>query len=302
MKGTAIALASCMFLGLETAFAKVLLRHMSPLAIAAFSTLFAAIVLVFILELEHKVWELWRLNRRELAVLFVVSLVSGMAAQVLYVTGLRESTASNAVLLTRLNSLLIALFGIVFLRERLRVNHVVGAVLMLGGILVIATRQFSVEIQPQSGDLLLLLAAVCWASANILMKKYLSHVPPEIIVVGYNGFAGLVLLTLVADELPGTLTAEAITYLAGMILLVSVIGRYLWYWAFEHTSACNVGLASLTIPLFGILYSIILLGEALSPYQLFGGALILGGLVVVEYQQICHVDTEHRLKRHHPHH
>jgi drug/metabolite transporter (DMT)-like permease len=307
MKGTTIALISCMFLALEPIFGKILVRHMSPLILAGMSTLFASLILFSILEVEHRIWELFRLKKRELLVLFAVAIISGMAAQIFYLQGLRESTATNAVLLTRLNSLLIALMGVFFLRERLGIQHILGTALMVGGILVIHTQMFTLDIKPMAGDGYLVLAALCWASANILMKKYLSHVPPEIIVIGYNGFAGLTLLLATAQLIPETLNAEVITYLVGFIILVNLVGRYLWYWAFEHTSACNVGLASLSIPLFGVLYSIILLSETLSRSQIIGGIMIFAGLVVIEYHQICSFGVEprhveHRLKRHHPHH
>jgi drug/metabolite transporter (DMT)-like permease len=302
MKGTVIALVSCMFLALESVFSKVLLRYMPPIVLAALTSTFAAIVLFAILEVENKALEIFRLKRREFLVLLAVGLISGVFAQLLYVTGLKESTATNAVLLTRLNSLLIAIFGVVFIREKLGWHHIIGTVLMVGGIAIIATKYFTVDVMPTQGDGLLILAAVCWAVANILMKKYLTKLPPEVIVVYYYAFSGAVLLGISYRELPASLSAEAIMYLTGLVVLVSVIGRYLWYWSFEHTSACNVGLASLSMPLFGVLYAIVLLGENPQPFQMMGGLMIFLGLVAIELDMVYHPDTEHRLKRHHPHH
>jgi drug/metabolite transporter (DMT)-like permease len=302
MKGIVIALVSCMFLALESVFSKVLLRHMPPIVLAALSSTFAAIVLFAILEVENKAWEIFKLRRREFIVLLSVGLISGVLAQLLYVTGLNESTATNAVLLTRLNSLLIALMGIVLIREKLGWHHIFGAILMVGGIVIIATKNFTAEVKPTQGDGLLILAAICWASANILMKKYLTKLPPEVIVVYYYAFSGAMLLGISYRELPTSLTSEAIVYLTGLVLLVSVIGRYLWYWSFEHTSACNVGLASLSMPLFGVLYAVVLLQESPQPFQILGGLMVFSGLVAVEFDMVCHPDTEHRLKRHHPHH
>jgi drug/metabolite transporter (DMT)-like permease len=306
MKGTTIAIAACMFLALEFVFNKVLLANMSPLVLAALSSAAAAIVLFLILEAEHKVWEVFRLKRSEFVALLLVGIVSGVVAQLFYVTGLKESTATNAVLLTRLNSLLIAVMGVVFIREKIMRHHIIGAALMVSGIVMIVTRGFAERIQPAEGDILLLLAAICWALGNIIMKKYLSRVPPEVIVVGYYAFSGLALMIVAAKDIPAEMTPEAIMYMTGLVVFTSIIGRYLWYWSFEHTSACNVGLASLSIPLFGVIYAVTLLQETLQTYQAVGGALIFIGLVTIEthmimHKDVCEEEVEHRLKRHHPH-
>jgi len=305
MKGTTIALVSCMFLGIEPIFGKVLLNHMSPLVLAAISSVAAAVIMSLILGVEHKVSELWDLKGGELLVLVAVGMISGLVAQLLYVTGLSQSPggATNAVLITRLNSLLIALMGVVFLKERLTVHHVRGTILMVTGIIVIMTNGFAQAVRPTHGDGLFIIAAFCWASANILMKKYLTRLPPEVIVVGYYGFSGAVLLAMTAGDVPATLmNPDIVTYMIGMVVLVSIIGRYLWYYSFEHTSASNVGVASLSLPLFGVLYSTTLLGEKLTESQILGGILIFAGLVVIELHMTKLEDIEHRLKRHHPHH
>jgi O-acetylserine/cysteine efflux transporter len=302
MKGVSVALVACMFLALESTFSKVLLGHMSPIVLAGLTSCITAVILFVILEVEHKIWELFRLSRRDFIVLLLVGLISGVAAQFLYVTGLKESTATNSVLITRLNSLLIAVFGVVFLGERLRWNHLAGAAMMVSGIVLIATKNLTVQVKPMQGDGLLIIAAVFWATANILMKKYLSKIPPEVIVIGYYGFSGVALMVAGAGEIPKSLTLEVVPYLAGLVILVSLIGRYLWYYSLEHTSAANVGIASLSIPLFGVVYSTTLLGETLYGYHIVAGSLIILGLLVIEVHLLKHEDTHHRLKRHHPHH
>jgi len=308
MKGFSIALLACVFLALEPVFNKILLQYMSPVVLTALTSSAAAVVLFLILEVEHRVWDVFKLKRKEFTVLLLVGLLSGVFAQLFYATGLRDSTATNAVLLTRLNSLLIAFMGVAFMRERLRMNHVVGAVLMVVGIAVIATRNFTAEVTLMQGDGLLILAAVFWAGSNILMKKYLCRMHPEVIVIYYYGFSGFTLLlismlmVLTSGHPIVPVTAEVIAYFTGLVVLVSVIGRYLWYYSFERTTASNVGLASLSIPFFGVIYAIVLLSEKMQTHQAVGGILILAGLAAVEYNQIFAPDAEHRLKRHHPHH
>jgi drug/metabolite transporter (DMT)-like permease len=313
MKGTTIALMSCMFLALDYVFNKVLLGHMSPVVLVGLTSSVAAVVLFIVLEVEDKLWDILKLRRGEFIALLAVGLLSGVIGQLLYAQGLKESQATNAVLITRVNSLLIALLGVAFLGERMLWNHWAGAVLMLAGVATIATEGFRAGLNANTGNLLFLLAAAFWGVSNIVMKKYLSRLHPEVIVVYYYGFSGFVLMIvsvlgiLGSGQAPVPITAEIIGYFAGLVILVNIVGRYLWYYSFEHTSACNVGLASLSIPLFGVIYAVSFLGEIPRWHQLAGGFMIFAGLVVIEAhafgrRDVCHPDVIHRLKRHNPHH
>jgi len=303
MKGITIALVSCLFLGLEPVFSKMLLNYIPPIVLAALASFASAFLLVFILEVGHKIREIEELGRRDIITLAVISLLSGVLAQLFYVTGLMNSTATNAVLLTRLNSLLIALMGVIFLREKFSLHQIVGSVIMVAGVVVIATKNFTVPVEPMQGDFLLILTSFCWATANIIMKKCLCSLPPEVIVIGRQGFAGVILLALAFNQLPGAVNPLVLTYMTGLVILVFVVGQYLWYYALEHTSACNVGLASLTIPLFGVIYAVTLLGERLTSYQIIGGALIVVGLIAIEIHLSTLEDIEHRIRTvHMPHH
>ncbi|MFH1403042.1 MAG: DMT family transporter [Candidatus Altiarchaeota archaeon] len=303
MKGVTIALASCMFLGMQPVFSKVLLGYMPPIVLAALTSFSAALILVSILGIEHKIDEIKALTKKQVIILGVIGIMSGIMAQLFYVTGLNQSTATNAVLITRLNSLLIALMGVVFLKEKLTFNHIIGSVFMFTGVVIIATKNFTVDVQATRGDFLLILTAVCWASSNIIMKKYLCDIPPEVIVIGRHALAGIVLSAITINQIPAIITLEMLAFLAGLVVLVILVGQYLWYYALEHTSAENVGLTSLTIPFFGVIYSVILLGEQLMQYQVTGGLLIIIGLTAVEIQLSKLHDIECRIRSwHHPHH
>ena len=174
---------------------------------------------------------------------------------------------------------------------------------MVAGVVVIATRNFTVTLSPEYGDVFLIMTALCWSAANILMKKYLCDLPPEVIVVGRHALAAVILITLTFNHIPGVVNMEMLPYLTGLVVFVILVGQYLWYYSLEHTSAGNVGLISLTIPLFGVLYSVTLLGEQLTPYQIIGGALIVLGLFAVEVHLSSLKDIECMIRGvHHPHH
>lgn len=302
MKGAYPALISCMFFGLSPVFLKSLLQYMTPMVLAALTSASAAAVLFFILEVRHKIYELTDLKPGQILLLAAISILTAFMAQLLYVTGLKYSSAANAVLLTRLNPLLIALMGVLFLGERITRLQIAGSLIMVFGVVLIATKNFTTAVTPEGGDLLFILATFCWAVANIIMKKYLCDLPPEVIVVGRNAFAGLLLLAITAGQIPAAVNASIIPFLFGFVFLVIIVGQYLWYYALEHTSASNVAFTALSIPVFGVFFSTTLLGETLSSHQVYGGLLIILGLVAVEMHLSALKGLECRIRSIHIHH
>jgi drug/metabolite transporter (DMT)-like permease len=304
MKGATIALISCALLALEPIFSKMLLQRMSPLAIVTVYSILGAVILVFILEIERKMREFGKMTGVEVTGLVALGLISGVSAQLLFVSGLKHTFATNAILLSRVNSLLIAFFGVLFLKEKITVNHVVGALLMITGVYYITTEGLSVSVNFSGGDIFILAAATCWATGNIVMKKYLCRIPPEIISTTRFSVAGIVLIFFTSSEIAAVeWSMEVIKPLLGIVFLVVIGGSILWYTAFEHTTATTIGCISLTMPLFGVIYAKLILHEFLYTFQIMGGTLILLGLAIIEIHLSTLVDWEHRLlSRHWFHH
>jgi len=183
----------------------------------------------------------------------------------------------------RSSSLLIALLAGIFLREKLTLHQVVGSVLMVLGLVFIFSRGFTQGYTFIPGDLYILGASVIWASSAILMKKYLHHLPPEVIVVTRNTIGGMVLLAWSFSEVTTINLVPLIPlYLAGLAIFGVLLSQLLWYWSLEHTKASNVGIGSITTPIFGTFFAVIFLGETLAAYQLLGGLLVILGLIYME--------------------
>ncbi|MBU0762323.1 MAG: DMT family transporter [Candidatus Altiarchaeota archaeon] len=296
MDGVAIALVSCMLMATEAVFTKILTSHFTPLSLAAMTSFTATIIVIFLLEIKHKACEVTSLTRHDALMMLTIGLLSGVLAQVLYVSGVLYSTATNAVLLTRLNSLLIAVMGVVFLKEKFTKHHIVGSIFMVLGVLLIITKNFTEIFTPQPGDIFLLGTAICWASSNIVMKKHLTKIPPEVLVLGRHVVAAVTLTFFVFIAGTRPIESEGVAYFTGYVIITVLIGQYLWYKALEHTTASNVALTSLTIPLLGVLYANVFLGETLFDYQILGGVSIFIGLAVIEIHMSTLKKIEHRLK------
>ncbi len=289
MKGLTLAIISMAFLSLYAIFAKVLLESVSPLLILMVVQALAGTILLGVLNVFRKLVEL-RVRRRELAIIFVISLISSVTAPLLLLGGLSMTSVADTVLISRVEAIAMSIFAVAFLGERMTRHQVAGTAVMFAGVAFLATNGLQQLSDPNAGDILVLLSAVCYAAGNTFFKRFLGHLRPEVIVTMRNISGALMLLTISAAlvsptdlfAVTGPLSWEFAAALLGLVVLVTITGQYLWYKALELTTATRVSLSILLSPLLGVFYAVTLLGETITATQAVGGVLIMLGLATME--------------------
>ena len=77
-----------------------------------------------------------------------------------------------------------------------------------------------------------------------------------------------------------TLTPAAVTVIAYLAIFPSILAYVCWNQAVAALGPNVVGFFNPVIPVFGILFAVIFLGEPLRAYHLAGFALVLAGVVL----------------------
>ena len=138
----------------------------------------------------------------------------------------------------------------------------------------------------REGLALILCGALCWACGNLVLRRmgaarmlpvflWASLVPPlpllalSLALEGPSPFA-----TLAALSGPGW---GAVLYVA---IVSTVIGYSLWGWLLARHAAAQVTPFALLIPVVGVATAALVLGERLTPAEIAGGAVILGGIAL----------------------
>jgi O-acetylserine/cysteine efflux transporter len=170
------------------------------------------------------------------------------------------------------------------LGERPRRIEIIGAVVAFAGMAAIGSERLAgASLGP---FLLVILAAVCWGSANVLAKT-----------VGKVDMLAFVVWSSLAAPLPLvglSLLVEGTSGLAGLahpgwrliasVLVISyagtVFGYGLWARLLAHYSAATVAPFALLVPVIGMIAGSLLFGETLTPVELLGGALVMAGLAL----------------------
>ena len=288
MKGSIIAFTSILLFSTYTIFGKILLQEVSPFVIIVINQLLAYSILFFILKLKKEMKKLTRITKRDFKIMYAISLFSAVCGPLLFLWGLKLTTATNTILIGKAEALLTSLIAVMMLKERISMHQITGAMTMFFGIVIIATNNFANGLSFNIGDLLVLASSLSFAFGTILFKKYMHHLPPEVIVTVRN-LCGATLLFVISlylvdySTLLNALNAKFVLALLGLVVLTTIFAQSLWYRALETTTATKVSLIGLSSPLIAIVYAIIFLKESLGTSQLIGGSFVILGLIMLEF-------------------
>ncbi len=271
-----VLLATAAMLGSAFVFAKVAVREVPPLTIAAVRAGFAVPV----------VWLFMRLNGLRLPPLGVawrplilIGLLAGaipfaaIALGQLYIT-----SGLGGILFATIPLYSVVLTPIIVRDEGFSPRRLLAAgVGLVGVVIVIGPDALAGLNQHLLGTAVTLAAAFAYALGTMLARRQ-TDTPPTIIAAGQLLSATLMLVpaALIVDQ-PWTLSPgiEALASLAALAVFSTAIPMVLLFWLVRNAGAINASLVTFFIPLVAIGLGAALLGERL-PWQGFAGlALIL---------------------------
>jgi len=182
-----------------------------------------------------------------------------------------------------------ALLAVAFLGEKFRWNNAVGLVVAGTGLVLMGWTKTEAGLAgiPWVGLVMLLLAALMWAVANILMRKmgpvdtlglmvWSSLVPPlPLLALSWWLEGGPAIVSSVTHF--SWLSAGSVAYLA---FLSTLVGYGLWNWLISKRGASAVAPFSLMVPVFGVSSAWLVLGEVFTPSHWAAAGLILIGLAI----------------------
>lgn len=209
----------------------------------------------------------------------------------LYTLGLRHTTASAATLIVSADGVVLALLGVVVLRERMSWWKGTGALVALGGLVLVGWNGQDLSALVRSeyflGNAIVLAAGCCWAIYAIGQRALAGLSGPTLFPIFLVGtlLAGTAVLGQPATHGPIRWQAVlAVLYLGlggtglAYVLLVKGIAKL---------EAATVGLIGSTLPVFTMVEAHFLMGEEITVFLVGGAALVIAGLaLVMRHQQV----------------
>jgi drug/metabolite transporter (DMT)-like permease len=217
-----------------------------------------------------------------------LSLAGAMVAPILYFTGVQQSSAVNASLLTNSEVLFTALIGFGIFHESLRRKQLAEGLLIAVGVVVISANLQSGGVslgQDVAGNALLVGASLFWSIDNNLSRIASQRVGISTIAK-FKGLVGggiTVLFLVLSSSLvvpPTSLPLIAILAVIFTAMTLLSVG------AFRLIGAVRAILVFSTSSILGPVFAFLVLGETVSPAQVVGGALVLSGVYLIQRSEV----------------
>ncbi len=190
--------------------------------------------------------------------------------------------ASMSSLLNTATPLFTALLSVVFLSDRLTMRRIVGLVLgMVGVALVVGWSPLDLTPAVVLAIVAALGGALFYGLGSVYSRHIFKGMPALTMAAGQQLGAAVVLAPLTLANLPQTMTAEAFILATVLALLCTAFAYLLYFALIRNVGPTNTSTVTLIVPMFGILWGVVILGETLTLGMVLGFGVILASLVLV---------------------
>lgn len=275
--------------GASWSWGKVVAQSMAPLAAASLRFLLASVALVLWMHRASALRGLKSLSRNQWLGLAAAALTGVFGYSSFFMLSLQLVPAGKAAIVVTLNPGATLLLAAILFREHLNPAILAGMVLSaVGAYIAIGGGGSQTGTGVGIGELLLLGCVACWVAYTLIGRLVLKGVDAltTTTVTTVIGALMLLLTSLIVEGTPaweklGQAPASAWGSLLALAFGATAIA-YAWY--FEGVKALGAGAASgyiALVPVFGVLFSSLWLGEA-TPANLFiGAALAISGMTLM---------------------
>ncbi len=197
--------------------------------------------------------------------------------------GLKYTTASNAAFITGVNVIFVPLLNTLIFKREISLSAKIGAVVAWVGLSLLSVGP---HLHMNKGDVIVLLCALAVALHIIYTERVTCSHNPVLLAAIQMGVIALFsgITSIFMGE--GTSLMRVIPSTLGALLLCAVFASAFAFWAQTYfqrfTSATRTAIIFTAEPLFGALYAHFFGGEALGGFQILGGGLIVGGMIISE--------------------
>lgn len=201
--------------------------------------------------------------------------------------GLRLTSASHMVVFLYTSPLFTSV-GLHFLvaQERMSKLQWLGLITAISGIALAFLGPDTAQGESTlAGDLLALLAGAAWGITTVVIRhsslNTLSAQGNMFYQMFFVALLSLAFALFTGQSLSMDINQESIALMAYQIFVLALCSYLGWFWLLRVYLATRIAMLSLLTPLFGVLFGVLILGEALTLSFLAGAALVLVGVGLV---------------------
>tara|TARA_B100001248_G_scaffold176833_1_gene134311 strand:+ start:14 stop:865 length:852 start_codon:yes stop_codon:yes gene_type:complete len=255
-------------------FIKIATPELGPIALVNIRLAVAGLIFIPFL-LQQKYLKHFRSNLKNILVLSVINTALPFS---LFAYASLESSSNMLSILNGTTAIMAVVISTIWLKIRLNFFQIMGVFIGLFGIVVLANPD-NVYISMKA-TIFCLSAAFCYAlSANYIQK--FAYKTNTIVLIGWSlVIASVLLLPITFFNLPSQLPSKNVIFSILWLGVISTGVAFLGYVRLiEKVGAVKTATVAYFIPVFGVIWGYVFLGEPITLQILIGMILILIGIV-----------------------
>ncbi|PHQ92705.1 MAG: EamA family transporter [Sulfurimonas sp.] len=197
--------------------------------------------------------------------------------------GIQYTTAGNMAVIIFLQLLFSFLYFNIIGKEKIDTPHLIGAIIMGIGALIILIPD---DLVFNKGDLFILAASAIAPFANLYQKRARKHCS-SVTILGFRTVVGLPFVALLAWYLEPAVSYEqfssALPYLLFIGIIIYVVSKIMWIEALHRISITKVSAMLGLVPAMTLLFAYLYLNEVPDLRQILGVIpILIGGYILTK--------------------
>ena len=260
--------------GASFLFTRITAPAIGPVATADLRLLIAAAALVAYYALIgfDAQWRRWW------ALYLVIGLLNSAAPFLLFGYAALTLSAGLLAVLNATSPMFGALLSTLVLRERLSPRRALGLLIGVAGVALVSTPEGSARWLAVAAGLA---AAFCYALTGVVLRRWANSASARGMAVGTQLAGGLVILPFLVVAPPAAFTPGIVAALAALGLVCGAFAYILYFRLIADIGATGALTVTYLIPLFGVIWGALFLGEALTAPMVIGALVVVGGTALV---------------------
>ena len=278
--------------GLNMTAMKTIATYFDPAVMATWRAAIAATLMGVLLWRQRSTRRRVRMNRRQLATAIMCAVLMVYLNQILVAAGLSRTTATNGSVAIALSPLVSSLMAAAILRERIGLMRIVGVLLGLGGVLIVVLKSPGAQVGGAGWGDVMVVASVVTFSIGAVFIQQLARETDALHASGMIYACGTLMLALhaIAIGAAGSIDAWLPGFWPMVLVLFSALvatafGNLAWNHAIVKIGVARVSLWFYWVPVFGVGFAALLLGETLSLWHVVGLVAVAAGTALGTYSR-----------------
>jgi drug/metabolite transporter (DMT)-like permease len=264
---------------------KIAIRDIPPFLFASLRLLIGAIALFIILKIQRKRLSIGKENLKPY---LIMSLLMPLGYLGVTTYGMQFVDSGKSSVLVYTMPIFVTIISHFKLNEKINMYKMIGLIFGLIGLLfILGIELINFDKKVVFGELLLLISALCWASANVYSK--LNFKNKDIIQMNawqcFMGAIFLLIISLILEPNPSIQWSnEAILSTLFNGLFSTAFTFVVWFWVLNKMDASKASMALMFVPILGLIFGWLQLGEKITFNIIIGSFFICASIFMIAYR------------------